>query len=148
MGLELIHDRGRGPELLDTRITVYNLVYDFLNADKTEQQIADLYSITTAQVAAMRGYFFQNYDAVMAKHREFEERAERGNPPEILALAEGAHARLLLFKEWMESREQWVTDQIQEGSVNAISAFKEWLTNRDTEKAQPDSATIKLVSYR
>ena len=73
MGLELLHDRGRGPELIGTRITIYNLIPDFLNANKTEKAICDFYKISPQQVAAARTYVLENYDAVMAKHREIEE---------------------------------------------------------------------------
>ena len=35
---ELIHDRGRGPEIVATRITVYNLLPYFLDGAVTEAE--------------------------------------------------------------------------------------------------------------
>ena len=39
MTAEFIHDRGRGPEIIGTRITVYNLLPDLLHPTTTEGSI-------------------------------------------------------------------------------------------------------------
>lgn len=80
----LIHDRGRGPELLDRRITIYNLVPFFLSPDTTEVSIAESFLISVEQVAAMRAYFLDRYADVMEQHERIEERIRRGTSPRIL----------------------------------------------------------------
>jgi len=129
MGLELLHDRGRGPELIDTRITVYNLIGDFLNASKTEQAIADQYDLTAEQVAAARTYILINFDKVMARHREFDERDVRGNAPWINDLAAAAPDHLDLYRHWLRSRDYFDTGNGEFSPDERIAAFKEWLKN-------------------
>ena len=46
MTTDLIRDRGRGPEILGTRITIYNLLPDFLDPTATEADICRLYDLT------------------------------------------------------------------------------------------------------
>ena len=96
--MELIHDRGRGPEIIGTRITVYNLLPYFLDPSTTETGIAELYGLTVEQVAAARAYALNHAEAVLARHREIEARLARGNPPELVEQLKNTHARLLQFK--------------------------------------------------
>jgi hypothetical protein len=42
MATEFIHDRGRGPELVGTRITVYNLLPNFLDPMATDAHVCNL----------------------------------------------------------------------------------------------------------
>ena len=51
---KMIHDRGRGPEIVGTRITVYNVLSYFLDPADTEDSIATLYDPTARQVTAAR----------------------------------------------------------------------------------------------
>ncbi|HEX5442383.1 MAG TPA: DUF433 domain-containing protein, partial [Pirellulales bacterium] len=69
MSANLIHDRGRGPEIIGTRITVYNLL-PYLLDGVTETEIAKLYGLTVEQVAASRAHALNHADAVLARHRE------------------------------------------------------------------------------
>ena len=82
--MDLIHDRGRGPEIVGTRITVYNLLPYFLDSSATETGIAELYGLTIEQVAAARAYALNHADAVLARQGEIEARDARGNPPELV----------------------------------------------------------------
>jgi uncharacterized protein (DUF433 family) len=77
-----IHDRGRGPELKGTRITVYDVVYYHLHGDPPDV-IAVILGISTPEVRALLDYFEAHRDEVMAWHNKIEERNARGNPPEI-----------------------------------------------------------------
>ena len=43
MTTDLIHDRGLGPEIRETRITVYDLLLHFLEPSETEEYICRLY---------------------------------------------------------------------------------------------------------
>lgn len=103
---ELIHDRGRGPEIVATRITVYNLLPYFLDSAVTEHSIASLYNLTAEQVAAARAYALNNADAVLKRHAEIEARMAAGNPPEVVEKLKRSHGRFLQFKEWAARREE------------------------------------------
>src|SRR3954451_11338583 len=106
MTTDLIHDRGRGPELVGTRITVYNLLPHFLDPTATEAYLCRLYELTPEQVAAARAYVLNNPDTVLAAHLRIEARMAQGNPPEVVEQARRTHAALLNFKEWLDRRRQ------------------------------------------
>ena len=80
-----------------TRITVYDLV-PYLEANWVHQEIANLLSLSRDQFQAGLRYIEENREAVMAVHREIEERNARGNPPEVLAKLEGVRERM---KAWL-----------------------------------------------
>ncbi|HET6575273.1 MAG TPA: hypothetical protein VFG68_16830 [Fimbriiglobus sp.] len=109
MDSPLIHDRGRGPELVGTRITIYNLVPAFLNPDTTEQQVCEWYHLTPAQVAAMRAYFLHHYAEVMAENARIEERIRRGieeqnSSPVFRAWANEVEGRVEYYPTWLAMR--------------------------------------------
>ncbi len=87
MTSDLIHDRGRGPEIVGTRITVYNLLQSFLDPTVTEDEICRIYDLTARQVAAARAYVLGNPDTVLAEHLKIEQRLAAGNSPEVRAHA-------------------------------------------------------------
>ena len=126
---DLIHDRGRGPEIVGTRITIYNLLPYFLDAAATETEIAKLYGLTVEQVAAARAHVLNHADAVLARHREIEERLARGNPPEVVEQLKKTHAKLLQFKQWRSRRDEADVDA---GQVGQFPTFDEWLTQDST----------------
>lgn len=84
-----IHDRGRGPEIKGTRLTVYDIIPSRLRGDSPEQVVEILTGyrglISAAHIEALYRYMDEHYDEVMAVHRRIEERNARGNPPEIEA---------------------------------------------------------------
>ena len=96
---ELIQDRGRGPEIPGTRITVYNLLQSFLDPTVTEEEICRVYGLSSGQVAAARAYVLSNPETVLAEHLKIEERIAVGNPPEVRERAERARATFLSFKK-------------------------------------------------
>ena len=77
-----IHDRGRGPELKGTRITVYDIVPYRLNG-RSATYIAAVLGLSTRQIEALFRYMDEHHDEVMAVHQKIEERIARGNPPEV-----------------------------------------------------------------
>jgi hypothetical protein len=77
-----IHDRGRGPELKGTRITVYDVV-PYRLAGRDAYYIAWALNITPREVEALFRYMDEHHDDVMAVHNKIEERIARGNPPEV-----------------------------------------------------------------
>jgi uncharacterized protein (DUF433 family) len=117
MTSDLIHDRGRGPEIIGTRITVYNLLLDFLDPTATESDICRLYELTPEQVAAARAYVLNNPDTVLAKHLEIEARMAAGNPPEVIEQAKYTHETFLRFREWLTEREH---EEAQEQTTESL----------------------------
>jgi len=138
MGNELIHDRGRGPEIAGTRITVYNLLEHFLDPTATEAYICRLYELTPEQIAAARAYVLNNPETVLARHLEIEARMAAGNPPEVIERAKQTHATFLRFKEWLVKRQQSEaaenagasgSDTGKTGS-GRLPTFREWLAEQ------------------
>lgn len=133
MSSDLIHNRGRGPEIVGTRITVYNLVPYFLDPTATENYIAELYELTVEQVAAARAYVLNNAESVLARHTEIEAHFAAGNPPEVIAKAREVHTRFVKYKQWFAERKRSVQEKQQNPAVgqNFKSApfptFREWL---------------------
>jgi uncharacterized protein (DUF433 family) len=116
MESNLIHDRGRGPEIVGTRITVYNLLPNFLDPSATEAYICQLYELTPEQVAAARAYVLNHADTVLARHLEIEAKIDVGNPPELIEQSRKTHAEFVRFKKWLAERRQSTTDAAADGS--------------------------------
>jgi uncharacterized protein (DUF433 family) len=77
-----IIERGRGPELEGTRITVYDII-PYLEDGCSANYIAAVLMLSTREVEALTQYIEEHKGEVMAVHREIEERIARGNPPEV-----------------------------------------------------------------
>jgi uncharacterized protein (DUF433 family) len=141
MATELIHERGRGPELVGTRITVYNLLPHFLDPAVTEADICRIYELTPEQVAAARAYVLCNPETVLAKHLEIEARIAVGNPPGLIEKARETHATFMNFKAWLADRQQAEAleghtadtrlECDQNGAVR-FPTFKEWLAEHES----------------
>jgi uncharacterized protein (DUF433 family) len=140
MSDELIHDRGRGPEILGTRITVYNLLPHFLDPTATESQIGRLYELTPEQVAAARAYVLNHLDTVLVEHLKIEDRLAAGNPPEVIEQAKQTKAAFASFSRWLAERDQ---AKAQDGAVVTQSdgsstsprrfpTFHEWLAEQES----------------
>jgi uncharacterized protein (DUF433 family) len=138
MANEMIHDRGRGPEIAGTRITVYNLLEHFLDPNATEAYICQLYELAPEQVAAARAYVLNNPETVLARHLEIEARMAAGNPPEVIERAKQTHATFLKFKEWLVMRQQ--SEAAENGGTSGsltgkngssrLPKFREWLAEQ------------------
>jgi uncharacterized protein (DUF433 family) len=77
-----IINRGRGPEIEGTRITVYD-VWDYLKLNWDLTEIAALFRISSDQVRAAKEYIdehreevLQNYQRIVDRHRNFQYSAE------------------------------------------------------------------------
>ena len=144
MGTNLIHDRGRGPEIIGTRITVYNLLPDFLDSTVTEASICRLYGLTSEQVAAARAYVLNNPETILAEHLKIEARMAAGNPPEVIEQAKRTHAAFVSFKKWLMERQQAETrDQTAESTsgsnqagCNRFPTFHEWLAEQQPQSLE------------
>jgi uncharacterized protein (DUF433 family) len=137
MATDLIHDRGRGPELVGTRITVYNLLPDFLDPTMTESAICQMYELTPEQVAAARAYILSNPETVLAEHLKIEARIAAGNPPEVIEQAKQTRATFLRFKEWLTERDkvESTSGSSRNGSV-PFPTFREWLAEQESRPVE------------
>ena len=88
-----IIDRGRGPELAGTRITVYD-VLDYHKHGWHRDMIAATLSLSSRQVEVAIQYIEDHRDEVMADYAEMLARDAQGNPPELQAKLDAAHDRL------------------------------------------------------
>jgi uncharacterized protein (DUF433 family) len=89
-----IIERGRGPEIKGTRVTVYDIL-DYHTRGRHHTYIAAVLKLSTAQVLAALRYVDGHKDEVMARYQRMLEFAARGNPPEIQAKLDASRARFL-----------------------------------------------------
>jgi uncharacterized protein (DUF433 family) len=88
-----IIDRGRGPEIAGTRITVYTIL-ECLQEGWRPDLIAFWYHLGKDQVDAAIRYIEEHEEEVTADYQKIMERINRGNPPELQAKLDPAHERL------------------------------------------------------
>jgi len=139
MTTDLIHDRGRGPEIVGTRVTVYNLLPHFLDPTATEAYLCRMYELTPKQIAAARAYVLNNSDTVLTEHLRIEARMAAGNPPQVIEQAKQTHAAFLSFKDWLAEREKApARGQASEATAGSNGAeatprptFREWFAEQE-----------------
>jgi uncharacterized protein (DUF433 family) len=126
MGPIAIIDRGRGPQLAGTRITVYDII-PYLEGGEGADYIAAVLSLSTAEVLALMQYIEEHKAEVMAVHRQIEERIARGNPPEIEArlASSPTHKRIQArLAELQRQRSQEETNGTAAGSPSATLSWR------------------------
>jgi len=129
MASDLIHDRGRGPEISGTRITVYNLLQSLLDPKVTEEEICRIYDLTAEQVAAARAHVLNNPDTILAEHLQIEARMAVGNPPQVREQAERAKATFKSFREWQAERDAQNHEEDKDKErPHRFPTFREWLS--------------------
>jgi len=79
-----IINRGRGPEIEGTRITIYRIM-DFVRDHCAMPTIADELDLSEAQVQAALDDIAANRSAVEAEYDRLVRRFQQGNPPHIQA---------------------------------------------------------------
>jgi uncharacterized protein (DUF433 family) len=89
-----IIDRGRGPEIAGTRVTVYD-VLDYLEEGWPRKEIAHLFHLSASQLDVAAYYIEVHRDEVTKEYRRILERCARGNPPQLQARLDAGHQRLL-----------------------------------------------------
>lgn len=99
-----ITDRGRGPEIEGSRITVYDVLAE-TQAGLPPAQIADLFRLTLEQIEAALRYIEEHKEEVLADYQEIKARHARGNPPEIQAKLDAIHAKYEAL--WAERRRRF-----------------------------------------
>jgi uncharacterized protein (DUF433 family) len=87
---DFIHDRGRGPEIKGTRITVYSIL-DFMIEGWHCERIADFFQLHPEEVRAAMEYVREHTLEVLREYVKMLERSERGNPPELQAKLDANH---------------------------------------------------------
>jgi uncharacterized protein (DUF433 family) len=85
-----IIDRGRGPEIKDTRITVYTIL-EYLIGAWNKQRIAALLDLRDEQVQAAINYIEEHDLEVLREYIKILERVRAGNPPELQAKLDARH---------------------------------------------------------
>lgn len=79
-----IVNRGDGPKIEGTRITVYT-IFEYLRAGRSRDWIAALLNLSSHQVEAAMDYIREHEASVAADYEEILARIRKGNPPEIEA---------------------------------------------------------------
>jgi uncharacterized protein (DUF433 family) len=75
----IIIDRGRGPEIAGTRITVYRIM-DYVPDAIPPEEIAQELGLTVPQVQAALDYIATHRHQVEVEYAKIMARIERGNP--------------------------------------------------------------------
>jgi uncharacterized protein (DUF433 family) len=97
-----IHDRGRGPEIIGTRITVYDIM-DYYTKGWQHASIAVTLGLCSAQVKAAIEYIEAHKEEVNAAYQRMLDFAARGNSPEVRAKLVETRKRFLARlndKQW------------------------------------------------
>lgn len=119
MGAEItIIDRGRGPQLSTSRITVQDLFPYFQLGYSDEQIIREVMpSLSKAEIGVARRYVQDHQQEVLEEDRLIREwNATRKNPPEVQeALRQGREQRLAWLKSHKEPAPQ---DIASEGRIS------------------------------
>ncbi len=89
-----IIDRGRGPEIAGSRITVFD-VLDYLQEGWDPIEIALFFRLSTRQVDVAVRYIEEHKGEVMDEYQRILERCARGNPPELQAQLDAGHEQFL-----------------------------------------------------
>lgn len=101
-----IVDRGRGPQLSTSRITVQDLVPYFQLGYSYERIIREaMPSLTVAEIRAVERYVDEHRDEVLEEDRRIRERnATRRNSPAVEEILRQSHQKLLARLEQIRKR--------------------------------------------
>jgi uncharacterized protein (DUF433 family) len=95
-----IIDRGRGPELEGTRVTVYRIM-DFLRYNSPPEEIAAELDLTHEQVQLALDYIEAHRSEVEAVYERILQRVSQGNPAWVEALCPKTPEEL---RQWIRAR--------------------------------------------
>lgn len=94
-----IIDRGRGPELEGTRITVFAIM-EYLEGGWSVGQIGSaMPSLSLEQIEYAIAYIKEHEEELKPDYYEIMARIARGNPPEVRKKMEESHQRFLKLVE-------------------------------------------------
>ncbi|MCI0638325.1 MAG: DUF433 domain-containing protein [Gemmataceae bacterium] len=95
-----IVDRGRGPQLSTSRVTVQDLVPYFQNGSSQEEIIRWIPTLTAEEIAIVERYYREHQQELDEEDRLIRERsAHNKNPAWVEKLLEGARAERLATTE-------------------------------------------------
>jgi uncharacterized protein (DUF433 family) len=100
----IIHDRGRGPEIRGTRITVYDILDHHPDKGWTPEQLATMFRVSVEHIDAALKYIKEHRDEVMGRYQKMLEFAARGDSPEVRATYARSRARFEAFKREMDRK--------------------------------------------
>jgi uncharacterized protein (DUF433 family) len=87
-----IIDRGRGPEIAGSRITVYD-VFAEIEAGATPSLLAGWYGLPVEAILGALTYIEEHKEEVRSRYEEIRERHARGNPSDLNPRIEATHAK-------------------------------------------------------
>ena len=93
MNKAAIMDRGDGPKIQGTRITVYT-VLEYVRAGRTRDWIAALLNLSSQQVQAALDYIAAHESEVGTEYELILARIRKGNPPAIEEKLRANHEKL------------------------------------------------------
>lgn len=95
-----IVDRGRGPQLSTSRITVQDVVPYLRDGCANDEIIRAMPTLGEAELEVIRRYVRDNFDAVMAQDRRIGEvNAARVTPPEVQEIRAAGRAKRVAAEE-------------------------------------------------
>jgi uncharacterized protein (DUF433 family) len=103
----VIIDRGRGPEIAGTRITVYN-VWDYAREGHHHTYIAVMLGISSLQVQAALEYIEAHKEQVLANYQKILDRVNEPYPPEVQAKVDAIKAKYEVL--WADRRKKAMED--------------------------------------
>jgi len=89
---DVIIERGPGPEIAGTRITVYD-IWDYAKEGMHGDAIAAALRLSSNQVQAALEYIDRHKEEVLAEYQIMLDRDARGNPPDVQDKLERTHAK-------------------------------------------------------
>lgn len=100
-----IVDKGRGPQLSTSRITVQDLVPYFQLKYSYGEILQIMPTLSVAEIQAVEHYVQEHYDEVMEEDRQIRERnATRRNPPQVEELLRRAREKWPAIEERLRQR--------------------------------------------
>ena len=99
-----IIDRGRGPEISGTRITVFD-VMDYLKHGWHRDRIAALFRLSSRDIQVAIDYIAEHREEVEAAYQRILDRHHNYTyPPEVQAKLEESHRKFVEFVKELRSR--------------------------------------------
>jgi uncharacterized protein (DUF433 family) len=102
----LIEDRGCGPMLKSCRIHVNNLWPYLQRPDYRDEQMLQVWPITSEELQALKAYIADHYEEVKEANRKVDERIRREieaqQTPENLARWEESRQRMAFRQQWFQ----------------------------------------------
>lgn len=109
----IIHDRGRGPEIRGTRITVYD-VLDYALECWPPDRIAAVFDLRPEQIEAAIAHIRDHTIEVLKDYIQILERVERGHPPELQAKIDANHIRFQALVDEVNRVRERAREEIRE----------------------------------